>query len=142
MVLDLARVKTYLRIESDFTADDNEIQSMLDGAMIYFGNETNVRLTQESKVYNGVSKIYDFPIVNPDAAGLKPRANYYYNAECTDPLTLTVGYLTTDLIPDDIQQCILQIVKVWYYESEKESNTTLLPISVKQVINKYRRFWI
>ncbi len=142
MVLDLARVKTYLRIDSDFTADDNEIQSMLDGAMIYFGNETNVRLTRKEKVYYGASKIYDFPIVDPDAVELKPRANYYYNSECTDPLTLTVGYLTTDLIPDDIQQCILQIVKVWYYESEKESNTTLLPISVTQVINKYRRFWI
>lgn len=142
MVLNLARVKTYLRIDSDFTADDNEIQSMLDGAMIYFGNETNVRLKQEVKVYNQVSKVYDFPIVDPDASGLKPRANYYYNADLTDPLTLTVGYLTTDLIPADIQQAILQIVKVWYYEGEKETNETLIPLSVKQVIEKYKRFWI
>lgn len=142
MILDLARVKNYLRIDSDFVADDNEILSMLNGALVYFGNETNVRLIQEEKTYFETSKIYDFPIVDPEANGLKPRANYYYNADCVDPLTLTVGYATTDLIPDDIQQCILQIIKVWYYESENESNGTLLPISVKQVIDKYRRFWI
>lgn len=139
MVLTLARVKNYLRIDSTITNDDDEITSMINGAQTYFENETNVILSDREKTYEGCARIYDFPIA--DVTDLKKMPNYYIN-ESEDEITLTVGYDDPLNIPNDIQQCLLQIVKVWYYESEKESNESLLPMSVKQVIAKYRRFWL
>jgi hypothetical protein len=139
MVLQLARVKNYLRIDSTITEDDSELESMINGAQDYFENETNVILSQRQKTYKGYARIYDFPI--DDVSDLKEMPNYYIN-ESDDAVTLTIGYELPTSIPNDIQQCLLQIIKVWYYESENEVNQSLMPMSVKQVISKYRRFWL
>jgi hypothetical protein len=145
-MLSLERVKEYLRVDSDF--DDTEIQNMIWGAETYFSNETNHIFGIQEKDYFPPFRIYDFPII--DTSTLTRKPNYYIPTECptTDFITLEVGYATEGAIPNDIVQCLLQIIKVWYYESEKEtsqsgsSNTSLLPMSVKQVIEKYRRFLI
>jgi hypothetical protein len=145
-MLSLERVKQYLRIDSDF--DDTEIESMILGAETYFSNETNHIFGVQEKDYFSPFRIYDYPIV--DDTTLTRKANYYIPTECptTDFITLEVGYETEDDIPNDIVQCLLQIIKVWYYESEKETsmsgnaNTSLMPISIQQVIAKYRRFYI
>ena len=52
---------------------------------------------------------------------------------------LNVGY-GTDEVPDDLIQAMLQIIKIWYYEAEKQVNSTLIPESVKEVIDLYKRF--
>jgi hypothetical protein len=139
-MLDLERVKNYLRLDSDF--DDAELESMILGAEQYFSNETNHIFGTQERDYYHPFRIYDFPI--SDTSTLMKRPNYYIPLECpTDGvITLEVGYETIDDVPNDIQQCLLQIIKVWYYESENEQNSTLLPMSVKQVIEKYRRFLI
>ena len=53
---------------------------------------------------------------------------------------LNVGYETPDLVPDELIQAALQMIKVWYYESEKQVNSTLIPESVKEALDVYRRF--
>ena len=32
------------------------------------------------------------------------------------------------------------MIKVWYFESEKQVNSTLIPESVKEVVDLYKRF--
>ena len=34
------------------------------------------------------------------------------------------------------------MIKVWYYEAEKQSNTTLIPENVHQILGAYRRFTV
>ena len=135
-MLSLERVKEYLRIDSDF--DDLEINAMILAAQQYFTNETNHIFCVTEKDYFPPFRIYDYPIL--DTSTLTRKANYYIPTEdpTTDFITLEVGY--EDNVPNDIIQCLLQIIKVWYYESENEQNTSLMPMSVKQVIEKYRRF--
>jgi len=146
MIVTLERLKNYLRIDDNIDSgegegfEDMDLLSMLDGAVLYFEKETNVLLTKREKEYFGDKRIYDFPIYDPDFYKLVKKANYYENPNC-ETLTLEVGFDEGD-VPNDIVQCVLQIVKVWYYESEREENTTLMPKSVMQVIEKYRRFWI
>lgn len=138
-MLDLQRVKDYLRVDSDF--DDNEIESMITGAFDYFTKETNHVFGKIEKEFYTPFRIYDFPVYDPEKILIK-RSNYYVPKYCpkTSFITLDVGYEDIEDVPNDIIQCILQIIKVWYYESENEQNATLLPMSVKQVIEKYRRF--
>jgi hypothetical protein len=136
-MLDLARVKDYLRVDQDF--DDSEIEAMISGAFQYFSNETNHIFGKVEKDYFSPFRVYDFPIHNVE--DLIKKSNYYLPKDCpSDYITLEVGYETEADIPTDIIQAILQIIKVWYYESEGEENKTLLPKSVMQVIEKYRRF--
>jgi hypothetical protein len=52
---------------------------------------------------------------------------------------LSVGYGVGE-VPDELIQACLQMIKIFYYESEKQVNTTLIPESVKQIIDIYRRF--
>lgn len=142
MLLELDRVKNYLRVYADQTFDDLEITSMVDGAFEYFSKETNHIFAKVEKEYHHPFRIYDFPVYDPDSKLVK-KPNYYIPRYCPgEEIKIEVGYESIDDVPQDIIQCILQIVKVWYYESEKEQNSTLLPISTKQVIEKYRRFYI
>lgn len=138
-MLDLQRVKDYLRVDSDF--DDNEIESMITGAFDYFTKETNHVFGKIEKEFYTPFRIYDSPVYDPENILIK-KSNYYVPKYCpkTSFITLDVGYEDIEDVPNDIIQCILQIIKVWYYESENEQNATLLPMSVKQVIEKYRRF--
>jgi hypothetical protein len=139
-MLEIERVKNYLRVDADQTFDDAEITSMTSGAFDYFSKETNHIFGLQDKEYFSPFRIYDYPI--SDTTDLTRRSNYYVPNYCVETsfITLEVGYENQTDIPADIIQCILQIVKVWYYESENENNASLLPMSVKQVIEKYRRF--
>ena len=52
---------------------------------------------------------------------------------------LNVGY-GTDEVPDDLIQAMLQMLHVFYYESEKQFNSTLIPESVKEMLDVNKRF--
>ncbi len=138
-MLTIARVANYLRLDADILGniEELELQEMIDASMLYFEKETNHILTPQVKEYDPCQKIYDYPIA--DVSGLIKRSNYYINKNQIS--LLEVGYEEGE-VPKDIEQCLLQIIKVWYYESEQESNSTLMPKSVNQVIEKYRRFWV
>lgn len=142
-VLPLARVKTYLRLDTGFTDDDTEITSMLKGACSFVEKRTNHIFYAREKTYTGSCqvKVYDFPI-NAVVLATDPFVAHYGSFDLypnTKEVTLNVGYALGE-VPDELVQACLQIIKVWYYESEKQVNSTLIPESVKQVIDVYRRF--
>lgn len=142
-VLSLARVKDYLRVDSDLTDDDNEITSMIKAACLFVEKRTNHIFYAREVIYKGNPvKVYDYPI-NDIVSPTDPVVIHYslcdlYPNEIT--VTLNVGYEDPTDVPDELLQACLQMIKVWYYESEKQVNTTLIPESVMQVIDVNRRF--
>jgi hypothetical protein len=143
-VISLARAKNYLRIDADLTDDDAEITSMINASLRYVENRTNHIVYAREKVYNGSCqvKVYDYPI-NSIITDPAPFVCYFSTFAIfpdVKTVTLNVGYLTPDLVPDELIQAALQMIKVWYYESEKQVNSTLIPESVKEALDVYRRF--
>lgn len=142
-VITLERAKNYLRIDADLTDDDTEITSMINGALRFIEKRTNHIMYAQEKVYTGSCqvKVYDYPI-NSITLPLDPFV-VYYSTFAVFPndktATLNVGY-GVDEVPDDLIQSALQMIKVFYYESEKQVNTTLIPESVMQVIDINKRF--
>jgi hypothetical protein len=129
-VISLDRAKNYLRVDPDLIEDNTEITTMINAALRYVEKRTNNLVYARNATYTGVCqvKVYDYPI----------------NSIVTDPndktVELNVGYLTADLVPDELIEAALQMIKVWYYESEKQVNSTLIPESVKEALDVYRRF--
>jgi len=143
-VITLERAKNYLRIDSGLTADDAEIESMINAALRYIEKRTNHLVYAREATYTGVCqvKVYDYPI-NSITTDPEPFVCYFStfavfpNDKTVD---LNVGYTDADDVPDELIQAALQMIKVFYYESEKQVNTTLIPDSVKEMIDVYRRF--
>lgn len=142
-VITLERAKNYLRIDTDLTEDDAEIISMINAAGRYVEKRINHILYERDVVYNGTCqvKVYDYPInsVITDPAPFSCLRTLYTIYPDVKTVELNVGY-ATDTVPDDIIQAMLQMIKVWYYESEKQINSTLIPESVKEALDLYRRF--
>ena len=142
-VLPLARVLNYLRVDQDLEDDDNEITSMIKAACIFVEKRTNHIFYAREVVYKGHPvKVYDYPI-NDIVSPADPVVIHYslfdvYPNETE--VTLNVGYENPTDVPDELLQACLQMIKVWYYESEKQVNTTLIPESVMQAIDINRRF--
>ena len=53
-----------------------------------------------------------------------------------------LGYQYRESIPDALIDAALQMIKVFFYEGEKQSNTTLIPENVHQILGAYRRFTV
>jgi len=148
-IIALDRAKTYLRIDDGMNEDDAEIESMIKAAFIFMQRYTNyIFIPTDIAVtaYNSCdewTKVYQYPINSMTPADaknkVKPLYSLFYIDQSVD-LYLNVGYTDTADVPDDFIQCALQLIKVWYYESEKQANSTLIPISVTQVLDTYRRF--
>jgi hypothetical protein len=142
-VISLARAKDYLRIDSDLTDDDAEITSMINASLRYVENRTNHILYPRDKTYTGACqvKVYDYPInsivTNPSPWSV-PFSLFTVFPD-VKTVTLNVGY-AINTVPDDLIQPALQMLKVWYYESEKQVNSTLIPESVKEALDVNRRF--
>ena len=143
-VITLERAKNYLRIDSDLTDDDAEITSMINAACRYIEKRTNHLLYAREATYTGVCqvKVYDYPInsITTDPAPFVCHFTMFDVFPNNKTVDLNVGYETPDLVPDELIQAALQMIKVWYYESEKQVNSTLIPESVKEAIDVYRRF--
>ena len=142
-VITLERTKNYLRIDLDLTDDDLEITSMINASLRYIEKRTNHIMFIQEKTYTGVCqvKVYDYPInsiVTNPTPFLVPFSMFTCYPDVKEVI-LNVGY-AQDEVPDELIQAALQMIKVFYYESEKQVNTTLIPESVKEVIDIYRRF--
>lgn len=143
-VITLERAKNYLRIDTALTADDSEITSMINAALSYVEKRTNHLVYARDKYYNGVCqvKVYDYPI-NTIITPVDPFVVYFtmFAVFPNDKeVQLNVGYADPSDVPDELIQAALQMIKVWYYESEKQVNSTLIPESVKEALDIYRRF--
>ena len=142
-VITLERAKNYLRVDLDFDADDSEITSMISAACRYIEKRINHILYARDIIYKGSCqvKVYDYPInsIVTDPAPFKVDFAMFTVFPDVKEVELNVGY-GTDEVPDDLIQAMLQMIKVFYYESEKQFNSTLIPESVKEVIDLYKRF--
>lgn len=142
-VITLERAKNYLRVDEDLTDDDTEITSMINASLRYIEKRTNHIMYAREVIYNGACqvKVYDYPInsIVTDPAPFKVDFALFTIYPDVKTVTLNVGYGVGE-VPDDLIQAALQMIKVWYYESEKQVNTTLIPESVMQVIDINRRF--
>lgn len=143
-VIPLERAKNYLRIDVDLTDDDTEITSMINAALRYIEKRTNHIMYARDIVYTqGCQvKVYDYPInsIVTDPAPYQVDFSTWVVFIDTKTVELNVGYENTEDVPDELIQAALQMIKVWYYESEKQVNSTLIPESVKEAIDVYRRF--
>lgn len=143
-VITLARAKNYLRIDSDLTEDDAEITCMINAALRYVEMRTNHLVYARDAVYNGPCqvKVYDYPInaIVTDPAPWNLTRTMYTIFPDAKTVNLNVGYVTADLVPDIFIQSALQIIKIWYYESEKQVNSLMIPISVTEALDVYKRF--
>ena len=142
-VITLERAKNYLRIDLDNTDDDNEIESMIKGALRFIEKRTNHIMFEQDKTYKGVCqvKVYDFPInsIVTDPAPFNLDYSLFKIFPNDKEVILNVGY-AVDTVPDDLIQAALQMIQIFYYQSEKQVNTTLIPMSVHEVLDIYKRF--
>ena len=143
-VITLERAKNYLRIDIDLTDDDTEITSMINAALRFIEKRTNHIMFARDIVYTqGCQvKVYDYPInsIVTDPAPYQVDFSTWVVFIDTKTVELNVGYENAEDVPDELIQAALQMIKVWYYESEKQVNSTLIPDSVKEAIDVYRRF--
>ena len=143
-VITLERAKNYLRIDVDLTDDDTEITSMINAALRYIEKRTNHIMFARDIVYTqGCQvKVYDYPINSIVTTPAPYQVDFSTWVVFIDTKTveLNVGYENAEDVPDELIQAALQMIKVWYYESEKQVNSTLIPESVKEAIYVYRRF--
>ena len=142
-VITLERAKNYLRVDLDLIDDDVEITSMINASLRYIERRTNHIMFAQEKTYTGACqvKVYDYPINTVITTPLPfsvPFSMFICYPDVKE-VVLNVGY-AQDEVPDELIQAALQMIKVWYYESEKQVNSTLIPESVKEVIEIYRRF--
>jgi hypothetical protein len=146
-VISLERAKLYLKVDAGQTETDNEITSMINSSLSFIEKRTNHIFKTKEKVYfqdcalvNQV-KVYDYPIDNTETEyDIIYRPLYAIVPTVDNTVTLTIGYTNVEDIPNELIDAALQIIKVWFYESEKHENTTLIPISVLQVIDANKRF--
>lgn len=145
-ILPLAEVKNYLRLEDDFTEDDTALERMVRSALQFIEKRTNhVLQLRTSITYNndcGTITIFDFPVRFPNSGDIK----IHYGPDLTTVYSSTIiaelGYESLSDVPSAFIDASLQMIKTWYFEAEKQANTTLVPENVLQIINAYRRFTV
>jgi len=146
-VISLEKAKLYLKIDTLQTETDNEITSMINSSLSFIEKRTHHIFKTRNKVYYKDCslvqqvKVYDYPIDNTvTLLDIQYRTLYAIVPTVNDTVTLTIGYTSLDDIPSELIDAALQIIKVWFYESEKQENTSLIPLSVLQAIDTNRRF--
>lgn len=147
-IISLERARTYLRVDDGMNEDDDEIVSMIKAAFLFIERYTNHLFGARDKTQYVPPKIYDYPINSISGTPVEDWENYYQrnmDMYCEEHrtrvlTTYNAGYVNVEDVPDDFIQAALQMIKVWYFESEKQANSTLIPISVTQVIDTYRTF--
>jgi hypothetical protein len=149
-IISLTRAKNYLRVDDTLFEDDAEITSMIKAAFLFMERYTNHIFIARDFTQYVPPKIYNYPINSIDGVEEESWEHYYQrnmDMYCQEQIvsapvltTYNAGYEDTEDVPDDFIQAALQIIKVWYFEAEKQVNQSLIPISVKQVLDTYRRF--
>ena len=137
----------YLRVDDQISQEQEmELQSMIDASETFIGRKTGYWLTDKDRTYfpdpDGYIRVYDTPIQDDLSTYDYEHKNGYVVIRSSEMITLCVGYKSPTEIPQDLINACLQMLKVWYYESEKQVNTSLIPEAVRQVIWNRKRFII
>lgn len=139
-VLPLDEVKLFLKIDDGQNETDAEITQMINAALRFIELRTNIIMYARDKDYFGCPtvNVYDYPINTPSVG---TQYNYFSCVPTVDnKVTLNVGYVDPADVPADLKEAALQMVKVWFYESESKVNTSLIPTNVIEVIDANKRF--
>ena len=145
-VISLEQAKLYLRIDDGQTVTDDEITHMINSALSFIEKRTQHIFKTRDKVYYKdcalVQKatVYDYPINNTDDLDIVYKTNKAIVPTVDGYVSLNIGYSDVEDIPSELIDAALQIIKVWFYEAEKQVNTSLIPLSVMQAIDVNRRF--
>lgn len=154
-ILSLEDAKRYLRLDSDFTDDDSDIEMMIESAFDFISKHTNYIFSPRDKTYKSVAEsfygngdcepicVFDYPINTTEFADKVPL---YYSGFVkflnTESITLNVGFSSRfdDDFPTSLIMCAKQMISVYYYQAEKNVDNTLMPPNVMEIIDTYRRF--
>ena len=136
----------YLRIDELPQGGDDELQAFIDAAEAFIERKTGHILTPKTKTYraepDGCIRVYDYPINSSLTAYTTYLHPGYLLIEGEESVTLNVGYTDPADVPQALLSAAKQMLKVFYYESETQQNTSLVPMPVKQIIDNYKRFVI
>lgn len=143
-IISLDQAKLYLKIDSLQTETDNEITSMVNSSLSFIEKRTGHIFKTKIKTYYSCALVdsvivYDYPINEPPT-GTQLRQLNAIVPTVNGSVVLTMGYADLEQIPSELIDAALQLIKVWFYESETQNNTTLIPLSVMQAIDVNRRF--
>lgn len=143
-IISLERAKIYLKIDSLQTETDNEIISMINSSLSFIEKRTGHIFKTKTKTFYSCALVesvivYEFPIIDAPT-GTQVRQLNAIVPTVNGSVTLELGYADLEDIPSELIDAALQLLKVWFYESETQSNTTLIPLSVMQAIDVNRRF--
>ena len=145
-IISVYDAKRYLRLDDGFTEDDVDIERMIASALEYITKQTNYVFRVQNKTYRQDYEcntyIYDFPVNTTDfSPNIPVYHSGYIKFRKTDVVTASVGFSSKndDMFPHALIDCALQIIKVWYYSSETNENSTLMPKAVEDIIRTYRR---
>jgi len=143
-VISLAQAKLYLKIDALQTETDAEITSMIKSSLSFIEKRTGHIFKTRNKTYYSCALVnsiivYDYPIIDAPT-GTQVRQLNSIVPTIDGSVILTLGYSDIDDIPNELIDAALQLIKVWFYESETQSNSTLIPLSVMQAIDVNRRF--
>lgn len=155
-IISLSDAKTYLRIDDSMNADDTQIETMITAAFQWIEKYTNHILVEQEKEYfpstdntlcgQNIFFVYDAPIesvVSPVSTDDYTEKRFATKTRFTsrdETITLNLGYAAVADIPQPIIQAAYATLQVWYYNSEQQQNTMLVPDSVRFALNPYRRF--
>lgn len=151
-LISVDQAKVYLRIDDTANEDDSDIEQMIKAAFLFIERYTNHIFINREFSQMVPPKIYNTPITEIDAEDEAMDWDNYYQKNYdrlygpyghTIPPVMTTyraGYVNIEDVPSDFIQVAKQLLKVFYYESEKQENSTLIPVSVKQVLDTYRTF--
>jgi len=152
-IITLTQAKDYLGV--DDSSRDNEITSMIKGALSYIERETSYIMDAQDIEYiyddNNEVYVYDYPINTLDAnladsvtRTRKKMYSIYADTSTADSITLNVGANT---IPNDLREAALIMIDFFFNEKETGNrmftlDNTRIPIGAQTLIHKNKRFII
>lgn len=142
-VISLTEAKNHLRIDDDFTQDDAAIERMISSSLSYVENFTCHILYSRSKTYKRYEDdkniiVFDHPITQIPTDEI-PLHFSWKTEFVTDEVDLTVGYQTKNDIPSELIDAAFMIIDNWYYNHEKNGNTSIIPDGANNVLFSYKR---
>ena len=79
---------------------------------------------------------YPFTVTSTGVHEIKYSSYSKFNGK----VSLELGFESRNDIPEDILQSAKAIIKVWYEDTEKGVNDSIIPASIKTVLDTHRRF--
>lgn len=142
-IISLDQAKLYLKIDDCQSETDSEIENMIKSSLSFIEKRTGHIMFPREKTYYGCNQIFihDYPINEITVGESLQIMPLYQKVQTVGGLaTLNVGYEDSDDIPSELIDAALQMIKVWFYESERQVNSTLIAQSTMEAIDINRRF--